>query len=426
MNYRKCIVDRQIDTYLRLFGAVVIEGPKWCGKTWAARKTAASEFDVANPADAFRNREVARLNPSFALEGAAPHLIDEWQEVPILWDAVRSSVDRSGAKGRYVMTGSSTPDDLDESVFHSGAGRFGRIELGTMTFSELGISTGTLSVESLLAREVNIPVGGLVGNLDFPQLAKQLCKGGWPGLLEVDSEDAIEVVDSYLQVLTEVDISRIDRVKRDPAKVKALLASLSRNVASNVKHTTLGKDMQEFSSTTLGAETIAEYLRLLRRLFIVRELPAWEPALKSTVRLRTTPKRLLADSSLACSSLGAGPEALIQDPKLTGALFENQVLHDVRAYAQSSGARLYSYLDNSGLEIDGILERRDGNWGALEVKLGWQSEDDAAEKLLRLYNKLEYSRQKMPAFLAVIVGIGAFAKQRDDGVIVIPVDHLGP
>ncbi|MCL2110858.1 MAG: DUF4143 domain-containing protein [Clostridiales bacterium] len=423
MDYIERIADRQISRYLSLFGAVLVEGPRWSGKTWASRHAAKSEFAVADPEGNFRNREIARLNPKAALDGARPHLIDEWQEAPSLWDAVRHEIDRSGQKGQFILTGSSTPDDT--KTIHSGAGRFGRIRLETMTMSEIGVSKPSISLAGLFDGSANIVDGEHVGTLSLPALLDYACKGGWPSLIDVQPRDAAEVIDNYINDIAEIDISRIDGVKRDPDKVKALLRSLSRNIASTVKYATISKDISEYSSVDVSNETVSEYMGLLKRLFVLRDIPAWEPALKSTVRLRTTPKRILADASLAVSALGANAKSLGEDLKLFGSVFENQALHDLIVYASDIKGEVRHYQDSSGLEIDAIIERRDGSWGGIEIKLGYHQEDEAAASLVRLRDKLAGANQSPPAFLAVIIGVGAFSKKREDGVYVIPIDHLG-
>ncbi|MCL2493610.1 MAG: DUF4143 domain-containing protein [Clostridiales bacterium] len=423
MDYVARIADKQISRYLGLFGAVLVEGPKWCGKTWASRRASNSEFSVSDPVGNFRNREIAQLNPGAALEGVPPHLIDEWQEAPSLWDAVRHEIDRSGQKGQFILTGSSTPDD--GRIMHSGTGRFGRIRLETMSAVELGVSTPNISLAKLIDGVEAFEDGEYIGSLSVPELAGNICRGGWPSLIGMPLEDATEVIESYIDDMAEIDISRIDGMKRDPDKVKALLRSLSRNIATTVKYTTISKDISEFSGVGVSEGTVSEYMGLLKRLFLVRDIPAWEPALKSTVRLRQTPKRVLADASLAVSSLGANAAAFERDPKLLGSLFENQALHDLIVYANNINAEIRHYQDNSGLEVDAIIEKRDGSWGGIEIKLGYQQEDEAAASLIRLKNKLAGARQKPPAFLAVLIGIGALSKKRSDGVYVIPFDHLG-
>ena len=292
--------------------------------------------------------------------------------------------------------------------------------------SELGISKSNISLAGLFDKTETFGVGEYIGAFSLPMLIDSICKGGWPSLVGMPPHDAAEVIESYIDDLAETDISRIDSVKRNPDKVKALLRSLSRNIASTVKYSTISKDISEYSSINVSGETVSEYMGLLKRLFILRDIPAWEPALKSTVRLRTTPKRILADASLAVSALGAGVKSLGEDPKLFGSLFENQVLHDLIVYANDNKAEVRHYQDNSGLEVDAIIEKRDGSWGGIEIKLGYHQEDEAAASLIRLKGKLASENQTPPAFLAIIIGIGAFSKKREDGVYVIPIDQLGP
>ena len=424
MDYIERIADKQISRYLAIFGAVLIEGPKWCGKTWAARRASNSEFGVADPAENFRNREIARLNLGAVLEGERPRLIDEWQEVPEIWDAVRHRIDRTAQKGQFILTGSSTPDE--SRTIHSGAGRIGRIRLETMSLSELGISRPSISIGSLFDGSPGFGDGEFVGGISLPELTRILCKGGWPGLRAAPVEDAQAVIDSYLDDVAETDISRIDGTRRDSDKMKALLRSMSRNVASTVKYETIARDISGFSSIEISSKTAGDYISLLKRLFLVRDIQAWEPALKSTVRLRVAPKRILADVSLAVSALGANAASLEEDPKLVGSLFENLALHDLIVYADAHDAEVRHYQDNSGLEVDAIIEKRDGSWGAIEIKLGYYQEDEAAASLIRLKQKLAASGQKPPAFLAILVGVGAFSKKREDGIYVIPIDHLSP
>jgi predicted AAA+ superfamily ATPase len=423
-TYKKRIADEEIALCLKAAGAVLIEGPKWCGKTWSARHASASEFDVADSANGFRNREIARLNPAAVLDGQCPRLIDEWQEVPSLWDAVRNEIDRKGAKGAFILTGSSTPDD--RLFVHSGVGRFCRIRLQTMSLYERGLSTGRVSVADLLRGKCPHGNGACAGALDNAGVAGAVCFGGWPGLLGSEARAARRVLDSYLLTVAESDMSRVDGVRRDPQKVTALIASLARNTATPVKKTTLLKDIAQFSSQSITEDTIGEYMNLLARMFLLVSVPAWDPPLKSTVRLRTSPKRMLADMSLAAAALGADETALVNDPKTLGSLFEGMALHDLSVYGAPAQAGLAYYADNAGLEIDAILSKKDGTWCAFEMKLGCHQEDDAAENLLRLKRKLADSRQPPPACLAVITGVGSFLHVRKDGVMVIPIDHLGP
>jgi predicted AAA+ superfamily ATPase len=421
-KYIKRISDAKLEQYLKLFGAVLVEGPKWCGKTESGKQYAATKFELADPSNNFRNRSIAELDPQQALDGESPRLIDEWQEVPALWDAVRYRADNHSKRGQYILTGSSTPNDT--LTIHSGAGRIGRLRMSTMTLQELDVSKAKISLGDLLYDHAAVN-RNYAGALSLDTVIDLICKGGWPGLIGFSVNDSLEVLQNYVKALTNEDLSKIDDTKRDPAKVSALLQSVSRNSASLVSRETIRKDIEQYSSVALHASTVAEYLTLLTRMFVLNEIPAWEPALKSTVRLRVTPKRMLVDPSLAVASLKATPSALKQDLKLTGNLFESLVIRDLLVYAHANNAEVYHYHDNSNLEIDAVVEGKNKEWGAIEIKLGYTKENEASANLRRLVSKIEGDKQKPPRFLAVITGVGSILKQRDDGVYVIPVDLLG-
>ena len=422
MKYRSRIIDKQIQESLKLFGAIAIEGPKWCGKTWSGGEAAKSYFYLADPSHNFYNRQLVKYDVSNAFAGDYPHLIDEWQEVPEIWDAVRHMVDQSGERGCFILTGSSTPND--NATIHSGTGRISRVQMSTMSFQELGISTHDISLGKLLAGTVN---NKLVkkSSLTLDNLLGYICKGGWPDLLEADDESSTKILRKYVKSLVEADCTKIDGVKRNPAKINALLQSLSRNTATLVKKQTIAKDIASYDSLELSRNTIDSYLNVLRRLFILQEIPAWHPELKSTIRMRSLPKRILVDQSLAVASLGCNATFLKNDLKLAGNLFENLVFHDLLIYAQANEAKVYHYHDDSDYEVDAIIESMDGSWGAIEIKLGYDGEEEGAKNLLQLESKLDKSLQVEAKFLAVIVGIGGILHKREDGIWVIPLDCLG-
>jgi predicted AAA+ superfamily ATPase len=420
-EYINRVLDVKLIKYLDIFGAVLIEGPKWCGKTWTATHHSKSIFALADPANNFRNRELAKMNLPSVLNGAYPRLIDEWQEVPAIWDAVRFEVDRIALKGGYILTGSATPDDT--ATIHSGAGRFGRLLMSTMSLYELGVSSGKASLKKLLAG--TCPKITDIGNLSAENLADIVVRGGWPGLIGAGLDAAQYLTASYVNTIATIDLSGIDGVKRNPAKITALIKSLARNTATYVANETLRKDIAEYGDGLITTQTIAEYMSLLKRVFVLTELQAWEPALKSSARLRKSTKKFLADPSLSVAALGANSQSLLDDTKLLGNIFESLVLHDLLVYASANDAQVYHYRDNANLEVDAIVQKNDGTWGAIEIKLGYYHEDEAASNLLRLTKKLSEAGQKPPVFLAVITGIGSIFRQRDDGIWVIPIDHLG-
>ncbi|OZG61955.1 AAA superfamily ATPase [Bifidobacterium lemurum] len=430
-GYIPRIVDAVIDDYLAVFPAVSIEGPKWCGKTTTATQHSKSKYSLADPEGNFRNRTLARMEPALALEGETPRLIDEWQEVPGLWDAVRFACDQDTARGRFILTGSSTPRKSDRPM-HSGAGRIARVHMSSMTLLEQGVSSGKVSLQGLFAGESY----AAVSSLSVDQIALLVVRGGWPAALGLDARHASMTARSYLDAIADDDISEVDNVDRDPVRVRRLLASLGRNEATLASKSTLAKDTAEYDvddpegkgkkrPVMLSDTTLGEYLGALERMRFVEDIPAWHPALRSPVRIRSARKRHLADPSLAAAAIGATPESLRMDPKTLGFLFESLVTHDLKVYAQVLDAEVMHYRDDSNLEVDLIVETRDGAWGAFEVKLGDAQIDEGAENVNRLERKMVERGQRPASVKAVIVGTGAIAHRREDGVQVIPLDTLG-
>jgi len=381
-----------------------------------ARQAAASEvlLDVDEEA-----REAARINPKFVLEGATPRLIDEWQVEPQIWNHVRRAVDDRREPGQFILTGSATP--ADDITRHSGAGRFSRLRLRTMSLSEVGSSDGTISLAGILAGE-----GGDAAKTDLglPDLAGEIARGGWPGLRELPFDTALQRTRDYLEEICRTDVAVVDGGRRDPERVRRLVRSLARNVATHASLTTLVKDTAG-PDGQIKDETARGYLIALERLFIVENQPAWEPHLRSKYVLRKAAKRHLVDPSLAVAALGAVPDALLRDLRLLGFLFESLVVRDLRVYAEPLRGRVAQYRDSSGLEVDAIVETGD-RWAAFEVKLGGAGPiDEAAANLLRFAKQVDTERVGEPAALAVIVGSG-YGYVREDGVQVIPVGALGP
>jgi predicted AAA+ superfamily ATPase len=420
LNYRPRLIDRKIKEYLDIFGAVLIQGPKWCGKTWTATHHAKSLFDVSDPAANFRNKQMALLDPASVLVGDSPRCLDEWQEVPALWDAVRHTVDARSEKGCFILTGSSTPDDT--ATLHSGAGRFGRIRMHTLSLAESGESSAVISFAELFD---NAPLSAQKSATSLQTLAHSIVRGGWPGALDFTESQAIESARTYLETMAQVDLSKIDGIKRDPEKARALINSLARNNATNATIETLRADIEAFSTTSLSLPTLREYLSLFKRLFLLDEIPAWEPAFRTSAHLRKAPKRILTDPSLACAALGMSVDGLLSDLKTFGFMFEALALRDLQIYAEQTRTKIAHYRDDAGLEIDAIVQAENGTWGALEIKLGIGQIDKAATNLLKLKKKMEGKVQTTPAFLGIIVGAGGFAHTRADGIHIIPLDCLG-
>lgn len=414
--YRPRVVESELRLRLASAGAVVIEGPKACGKTATAQTLAASVvmLDVDEQA-----RRAADIDPSLVLAGATPRLLDEWQVVPSIWNHVRRAVDTRGQPGQFILTGSAVP--ADDITRHTGAGRISRVRMRPMSLFESGRSTGTISIAALLdGRCAKTPDPGL----SIPGIAELIAVGGWPGNLGKTPAEALGAVRSYLDEIRRADISRVDGVRRDPTKIGRLLRSLARNESTSATVATITADAGS-GDAAIGDDTVRGYLDALERLMIVENQPAWAPHLRSRSRLRQGPKRRFVDPSLAVASLRTSPERLLSDMELFGLLFESLVIRDLRVYAQASDADIYHYRDNTGLEVDAIVEARDGRWAAFEVKMGQSAIDEASETLRRFADRIDTARCGEPAVLAVITGNG-FGYVRPDGVAVIPIGSLGP
>lgn len=419
-EYRNRLVDTKINTMLDAFGAVAVDGPKWCGKTWTALNHGNSVVYVGDPAGNFQNRRVAQLDPALVLNGEAPRVIDEWQEVPALWDAVRFAVDQSTQRGRYILTGSSTPNF--KGVIHSGAGRIGVIRMRPMSLFESGQSSGDVSLSAMFDHPLE---SRPTGEVTLSSLIEHVIRGGWPGVIGLSQNAAREVSEGYLSAVTHDDISRVDGVNRSPHRVMMLLRSLARNEATVASNKTLKNDMQEYEDDALDEKTIADYLEVLRRLFLVDEQPAFNPNMRSSVRVGKMPKRHLADPSLAAAALGATAETLANDLNTFGFLFEAMCERDLRVYAQCAGGELYHYRDGRGREIDAVATVPDGRWAAIEIKLGAHQIDEAASKLLALQRDMhDDPRATPPSILCVVCGMTSYAYTRPDGVCVVPITAL--
>ena len=426
--YISRLSDPLVEEALETFGAVVIEGPKWCGKTTSAERFAKSEFKILDPAGRFQNRRFAQADPAGVLVGARPRLIDEWQEVPMLWDAVRFACDEAGGEpGQFILTGSSVPrpkdkkkqaDDPDIPA-HSGAGRIGRVRMTTLSMAESGASSGEISLAGLMEGE---RYSSAPSSATLDTYAELVCRGGWPSVVSMTTRQAMLTAAGYIEAVASSDMSRVDGVRRDSVKVSRLIASLARNESTLATNKTLLADM---SGEGVADSTLRDYLDALRRIFFTEDIPAWNPALRSPVKMRATAKRHLADPSLAAAALGATPKSLLRDLKTLGFLFESLVVHDLMVYARPLDATVCHYHDDVDLECDAIVAMPGGDWGAFEVKLGTDQEDAAAKSLCALERKMVARGERPPAVKAVVVGVGGFGYVRPDGVQVVPLDKLG-
>lgn len=419
-NYKPRVIDAKVKEYLSAFGAVCIEGPKWCGKTWTSSYHSKSEIYIGDPANNFQNRQLAELSPALVLDGETPRLIDEWQEVPPLWDAVRYKVDQTSEKGQYILTGSATPNH--KGVLHSGAGRIGKLRMRPMSLYESGDSSGMVSLESLCHGELT---PALSGEVDLKRLIALILRGGWPGSLDLPLEQAMLLPTEYLNAMIDDDVFRIDGVKRDTQKMRLLLCSLARNESTTATNKTLMRDIKAVDDEDIDGNTVAAYLDIFKRLFITDNQPPFSAGIRSSVRIKQAEKRHFSDPSLACALLRATPDGLLGDLETLGFLFEALCERDLRIYAESFGANLYHYQDYKNQEIDAVIELADGQWCAFEIKLGANQINDAAEGLLEIKRQIEADpKGKPPVVLGVLCGLSSAAYQRPDGVFVIPVTAL--
>jgi len=400
-------------------GAVCIEGPKWCGKTWTSAFHSNSEFLVGDPDNNFQNRALAEVSPALVLEGETPRLIDEWQEVPPLWDAVRYTVDQRGQKGQFILTGSATPKR--KGVLHSGAGRIGKLRMRPMSLYESGDSSGKVSLQDLCEGKLT---PAITGDVDLRTLARLTVRGGWPGNLETDSADISLLPNEYLNAVIDDDVNRIDEIRRDSRKIRLLLRSLARNESTTATNRTLKNDIKEIDDEDIDVETVATYLDIFNRLFLTDNQPPFSEKLRSSIRVKQAEKRHFCDPSLACALLNVTPEKLIGDLETFGFLFESLCERDLKIYAESFGASLYHYQDYAGNEIDAVIELQDGGWCGIEIKLGANKIEEAAANLLHIRDEVVKDGSKAPSALIVLCGLSHAAYQRPDGVYVVPLTAL--
>lgn len=410
--------DVELSELLECFGAVCVEGPKWCGKTWLARNACRSEIAISDPTDNFHNRQLVNMSLDYALRGAKPRLIDEWQEVPELWDAVRSAVDNEGGRGLFILTGSSTP--RTKGILHSGAGRIARMRMDTMSLYEMGRSSGMVSMRDLFEGKDFILDTGTVA---LEQLAEYVVTGGWPQTVDMSYAQARRIPSQYLNAVLEDDINRLDEARRDIGKIKAFVRCLARNESTMVSNQKLARETAEVDGVSISTDTVSEYLSTLSRLFLTYNQPSYSPNLRSSRRTLKAEKRHLVDPSLAAASMSATVESLCRDLQTFGFLFEALCEHDLRIYARANGGSLYHFRDDKNNEIDAIVELQDGHFGAFEVKLG-AKQIDAAAAHLRKMNDILGREAISPVFLCVIIGVYGTAYRRPDGVYVVPITAL--
>lgn len=411
------ICDGLVNEKLSYSGALLIEGPKWCGKTWTGKHAAKSVLYMQDPDKGAGYMELSRTMPSRLLKGEKPRLIDEWQEAPVLWDAVRFDVDQTGEWGQYILTGSATPRD-DNKPKHTGTGRIARLRMRPMTLFESMESVGSVSLRQLFEGQEDVEGES---QLDIPDLAKVICRGGWPEAV-AKRQTSAQIARNYVDAVVNVDVQKVDGVERNPYRVRQLLRSYARNISTMASLTTVLADIQAndvaFSDTTMYG-----YVNALRRIFLIEDIPAWKPSLRSKAAIRTSEKRQFVDPSIATAILRANVDSILDDFNYFGFLFESLVARDLRVYAQALDGEIFHYRDKDNLEADLVIRLNDDRWAAVEVKLGSKEIEDGAKHLIELRNKVDTSKVGEPSFLMVVTG-GQFAYRREDGVFVVPIGCL--
>jgi uncharacterized protein len=416
-TYLLRLCDQELQIALQSSGAVLIEGAKWCGKTRTASHVAQSVLYMQDPDNTAAYLAMADTKPSLLLKGETPRLIDEWQMAPVLWDAIRFEVDKRVKSGQFILTGSAVPP---ESVTaHTGTGRISHMLMRPMSLFESHESNGTVSLRTLFNGSQSVEA---MSDLTIEKIAFALCRGGWPASIRQNEKSALRMAIDYVEAVINYDVSRVDNVEKNPERVRLLLRSLARNVATLASVQTIKNDI-EATDTTISDKTISSYLNALRRIFVVEDLPAWSPSLRSKTAIRTSAKRHFVDPSIATAVMRTNPEGVLNDFKTFGFLFESLCTRDVRVYAKAIDGDVFHYRDKSGLESDLIVRLRDGRWAAIEVKLGNKQIEEAAQNLLALKAKIDEDKMGEASFLMVLTG-GQYAYRRNDGVFVIPVGCL--
>ena len=416
-NYLPRISDALLSQKLRHSGAVLVTGPKWCGKTATSSAAAKSVIYMQDPDKAKAYLTAADTKPSVLLVGEVPHLIDEWQTAPVLWDAVRFAVDQRQETGQFILTGSAVP--TDNATLHTGTGRISRLTMRTMSLYESQESSGEVSLRELFD---NKPIDIIPSHLTVEQAAYAICRGGWPASVKLKASDALALSRDYVDAIIHQDVSRVDGVEKNPKRVQLLLRSLARNIATMATNTTILRDI-EGDEKGISIPTLDSYLNALRRIFVIEDLPAWSPSMRSKTAIRTASKRHFTDPSIATAVLRTSPEHLLEDFYFFGFLFESLCVRDVRIYAQANDGDVFHFRDKNGLEADMIVALNDGRWAAIEVKLGHKQIEEAAENLKKVAQKVDQEKMGKPSFLMVLT-CGEYAYRREDGVFVVPVGCL--
>lgn len=421
MKYKSRILDNIISEKLKGKGAILIEGPKWCGKTTTAQTISKSNLKLGEPVVFSQSKQIYDMDPSLLLKGATPRLIDEWQTLPKIWDAVRSEVDNRNEFGQFILTGSAVPA-ITQEILHTGTGRIARITMRTMSLYESEDSNGSIRLKDLFNNPKQIFAEN---NCDIEKLAFLTCRGGWPQSTFLKGNNALEQAYDYYNAIVNDDIKRADEIKRDPQRVKMLMRSYSRHIGQSVSYNTICADMQANDDNTLNDNTVASYINVLKKIYVIEDMPAWNPNLRSKTAIRTSDTRYYTDPSIGIATMGVGPQDLINDLNTFGLFFENMAIRDLRVYAQALNGEILHYRDKNGLECDSVIHLRDGNYALVEIKLGGEkSIEDGAKNLNALSAIIDTSKMPEPKFKMILIGVGKYAYKRPDGVFVVPLGCL--
>ena len=420
-EYKARIADIILQRKLAGKGAVLIEGPKWCGKTTTAEQAANSNLYMSDPENEKQNLMIVDINPKLLLQGETPRLIDEWQIAPKIWDAIRYEVDHRSNEGQFILTGSAVPANMDE-VKHTGTGRFAWLLMRPMSLFESGESNGMVRLQDLFAKKKDL-IG--INNLDLNRISFLVCRGGWPRATFLPDEIALDQAYDYYDAVVKSDISRVDGVTRDPERVKRLMRSYARNQGTQISNEALKTDMAVNDVSTLDTNTVLSYINALKKIFVIEEMPAWNPNLRSKTAIRSTATRYFVDPSIAVAALGIGPNDLLNDLNTFGFLFETMCVRDLRIFADAMNGCVYHYRDKTGLECDAVIHLRNGDYGLIEIKLGGEiAIEQGAATLKKLRDRIDTEKMKEPSFLMVLTATGKYAFQRPDGVYIVPLGCL--
>ncbi len=422
-EYRPRIADSILSNKLKGMGAVLIEGYKWCGKTTTAEQQAQSIIFMDSPRYRDSYIEAANIDPNLLLEGATPRLIDEWQIAPKLWDAVRFTVDHRGDDGQFILTGSAVPmiDEEEKKKMHTGTGRIGRIKMRTMSLWESGDSSGKISLKLLFEGEKQ----SAICSAELEEIAFLTCRGGWPRAIFQEKDVSLERAMDYVDAVVNSDINRVDGSIKNPERVSRLLRSYSRHLGTQTSLSAISSYLSSNESGTFDVRTVQAYVNALKLIFVIEDMPAWNPNLRSKAAIRTSDTRYFVDPSIAVASLGIGPKDLLSDLKTFGFMFENLCVRDLRVYAESLNGNVYHYRDSLGLECDTVVHLRNGKYALIEIKLGGDKLiEEGAQNLIKLKDRIDIDKMKSPSFMMVLTAVGDYAYQRKDGVYVVPITCL--